>query len=148
MQKALNFYCYTIDLFIFSQEQLNYYGPTLNSLGLGRQNSEPSSSNLNTSTQLQEVQTEEDTELKTDDLDDEELNAYILSEQEAEMKTELWMIRNGQHMEEMEKRRQAKLEEEERERTNPKKKRRVIPKQPINTANIGEAMLQVIQVSP
>lgn len=81
-----------------------------------------------------------------DDLDDDEIDAYILSEQEVKMKTELWMVRNGIHMEELEKRRRIKLEEEEREAANPKKKRRVVPKQPINASNVNDAMLQVIQV--
>ncbi|KAI6183473.1 B-related factor 1 [Aphelenchoides bicaudatus] len=130
------------------QEQVNY-GPTLQSLGLARQDHPASSSVLNsqptTSQYQQESLIDDGDELKFDDLDEDELDAYILSEQESKMKTDLWMVRNGQHMEEMEKKRQAKLEEEEKERANPKKKRRVIHKQPINAANVNEAMLQVIQ---
>jgi transcription factor IIIB subunit 2 len=83
------------------------------------------------------------------DLDEDEINQYILSEQESQLKEELWTTRNGSYMEEMARKRKAKEEEALKEAENPKKKKRraATKRDPINTDNINEAIYQVIQVS-
>ncbi|CAD5215109.1 unnamed protein product [Bursaphelenchus xylophilus] len=113
-------------------------GPSLRSLGIISE-SVPSTS-------AQTPVENDNGELDLDGIDDDEIESYILSNEEAELKSEVWMMRNGIHLEEMERKRLARLEEEERERENPKKKRKVVNKKlPINASNHTEAMLQVIQ---
>lgn len=153
----INFKFYVIKSkhFLFSQQHSEIYGPSLRSLGLDRENEASttkhellSQSQPSTSASIPSNSQEaplDDADL--DEIDDDEINSYILSEPEAKMKETLWMSRNGQHMEEMERKRRAKLEEEEKERENPKKKRRVSnKKQAINASTLGEAVYQVAKV--
>ncbi|KAI6242219.1 B-related factor 1 [Aphelenchoides fujianensis] len=121
--------------------QAQMYGPTLQSLGILQH---PSTS---TAPELQPAMSaaEQMGELDLDGIDDDEIDSYILSREEADVKTDLWTQRNGDIMDQLEKKRQLKLELEEKERENPKAKRKLNKKVPINAANHNEAMLQVIQ---
>ncbi|KAI6242107.1 B-related factor 1 [Aphelenchoides fujianensis] len=121
--------------------QAQMYGPTLQSLGILQH---PSTS---TAPELQPAMSaaEQLGELDLDGIDDDEIDSYILSREEADVKTDLWTQRNGDIMDQLEKKRQLKLELEEKERENPKAKRKLNKKVPINAANHNEAMLQVIQ---
>ncbi|CAD5210377.1 unnamed protein product [Bursaphelenchus okinawaensis] len=119
-------------------EQNSQQGPSLRSLGII---SEPGPS-----TSYYEEKDNENGELCLDGIDDDEIDSYILSNEESKLKSEVWMMRNGVHLQDMERKRLARLEEEEKERDNPKKRRKVINrKTPINASNHTEAMLQVIQ---
>ncbi|KAI6232742.1 B-related factor 1 [Aphelenchoides fujianensis] len=121
--------------------QAQMYGPTLQSLGILQH---PSTS---TAPEVPPAMSaaEQMGELDLDGIDDDEIDSYILSREEADVKTDLWTQRNGDIMDQLEKKRQLKLELEEKERENPKAKRKLNKKVPINAANHNEAMLQVIQ---
>ncbi|EFO21323.2 BRF1 protein [Loa loa] len=86
-------------------------------------------------------------ELDLEGIDDEEIDTYILTEEEVDLKTRFWMKLNGEHLKEMERRRRER-EEEEREKDNSIKKRRrtngIRKKEPIVAATAQEAMEKVI----
>jgi transcription factor IIIB subunit 2 len=117
------------------QQKASKFGPTLDSLGIKSGDQQPS------------IQESESIELDLGDIDDKEIDAYLLNESEAKMKEGLWMQRNGAHMAEVEKKRKAKEEEEAKERENPTKKKRRAPAKrlPINSKDYNDALYQVIQ---
>jgi transcription factor IIIB subunit 2 len=132
----------------FSRQQVKNYGPTLESLGI-RKSSQlktevPSNSQPSTSEPVEEEPV--NTELSLEGIDDAEIDLYILSEKEAKIKENLWMARNGAHMDEMARRRRLKEEEEERERLNPTKKRRTKKRAEIDTTYLPDAVYQVAKV--
>uniref|UniRef100_A0A7E4V1A2 B-related factor 1 n=1 Tax=Panagrellus redivivus TaxID=6233 RepID=A0A7E4V1A2_PANRE len=115
-------------------------GPTLEFLGV-----KPNSS-------IDESVVSEDEEILVDDndfddLDDSEIDSYILSESEAKLKSRIWMKRNGPHLVEMERKRKLRQEEEEAKAKDPNRKRRPATRKrdPINAANHSDAMAQVIK---
>ncbi|KAF2358436.1 Brf1 TBP-binding domain [Trinorchestia longiramus] len=88
--------------------------------------------------------------LDLEGIDDEEIDSYILTDREKEMKTNLWMNLNREFLEEQEKKKeQERLEEEQRVKEGkPAKKRKPYRKKgksdpPANTA--GEAMERLIK---
>ncbi|MFH4976621.1 hypothetical protein AB6A40_003330 [Gnathostoma spinigerum] len=91
----------------------------------------------------------EDGELDLQGIDDNEIDSYILTKEEASLKTRFWMRLNGEFMEEREKRRREREEEEEREKNDPtkKKKRRTCSQRKKETtvaATAQEAMEKII----
>ncbi|KAM3722158.1 Transcription factor IIIBsubunit [Dirofilaria immitis] len=86
-------------------------------------------------------------ELDLEGIDDDEIDTYILTKEEVDLKTRFWMKLNGEHLKEMERRRRER-EEEEREKDNSAKKRRrtngIRKKEPIVAATAQEAMEKVI----
>ncbi|KAI6172590.1 B-related factor 1 [Aphelenchoides besseyi] len=123
--------------------QAQHFGPTLTSLGIASQTS--ASNNIDSTITNSAI--EEKGELDLEGIDDEEIDSYILSNEESKVKSELWLQRNGAVMQDIEKRQKLKQEQEEKDKVNPKSKRKLAKKVPINAANHNEAMLQVIQVS-
>lgn len=100
-----------------STSQASNFGPTLQSLGIAP---------TQTITYKQEHLAPADNpngDLDLDGIDDDEIDSYILSNAESEIKERFWMKMNGEHLKEMERR---KREREEDEASNPdqKKKRR------------------------
>lgn len=89
--------------------------------------------------------------LDLEGIDDDEIDSYILSDKEKELKTNFWMSLNKDYLEEEEKKKeQQRLEEEQRIREGkPIKKKKIYRKKykndrPANTA--GEAMERMIKV--
>ncbi|KAI6194819.1 BRF1 protein [Aphelenchoides besseyi] len=121
--------------------QAQHFGPTLTSLGIASQTS--ASNNIDSTITNSAI--EEKGELDLEGIDDEEIDSYILSNEESKVKSELWLQRNGAVMQDIEKRQKLKQEQEEKDKVNPKSKRKLAKKVPINAANHNEAMLQVIQ---
>ncbi|KAI6197394.1 hypothetical protein M3Y94_01218800 [Aphelenchoides besseyi] len=121
--------------------QAQHFGPTLTSLGIS---SQPSANN-NVDSAIANSAVEEMGELDLEGIDDDEIDTYILSNEESKVKSELWLQRNGAVMQDIEKRQKLKQEQEEKDKVNPKSKRKLAKKVPINAANHNEAMLQVIQ---
>lgn len=88
--------------------------------------------------------------LDLEGIDDDEIDSYILTDREKEVKTNLWMNLNQEFLEEQEKKKeQERLEEEQRKKEGkPAKKRKTYRRKganepPANTA--GEAMERVIK---
>ncbi|VDM96118.1 unnamed protein product [Thelazia callipaeda] len=85
-------------------------------------------------------------DLDIEGIDDDEINSYILTEEEVGVKTRFWMKVNGEYMKEMEKRRREK--EEKREQESATKKRRQTTctrkKEADMAATAQEAMEKVI----
>jgi hypothetical protein len=126
----------------FEEEEMptrRLYGPTLQSLGIKHDHA---GNNI-------EHGTEEIINDDNDfgDIDDDEIESYLLSENEAHLKSNIWMRRNGPHLEEMEKKRKERQEEEERKNSDPNRKKRppIKRKEPINAKTHQDAMLQVIK---
>lgn len=86
-----------------------------------------------------------DSETILDDLEDDEINSYILNEAEAKRKNEMWTALNAEYLEEVRKR-QERLEKE-REEGKPEKKRKKVTRkskmEPSSTA--GEAIEKILQ---
>ena len=89
------------------------------------------------------------TQLDLEGIDDEEIDSYILSDKERELKTKYWMQLNKEYLEEMEKKKERERQEEEQriKDGNPPKKRtckkKVKSNLPARTA--GEAMENLIR---
>ena len=132
-------------IFAYCREHAQIYGPTLQSLGIDRPHASNAVASTSTAPDATAIASGGDSEL-LDDLDDDEIDSYILSKEEASVKEELWTLRNGAIMEELEKRRAQKAENAAREAENPRKKRRVPKNLSGTTNNHNEAMLAVIQV--
>lgn len=114
-------------------------GPNIASIGL------PSSID-DTSNAFQPTVTEINLDMNFDDIDDEELDSYIMTDNEYETKNEIWHTINADYLQKQkEKEEQLKKEREEgkpeKKRRKPAKKRQLIG--PVNSA--GEAIEKIIQ---
>ncbi|CAI4230112.1 unnamed protein product [Auanema sp. JU1783] len=121
--------------------QYAQFRPTLESLGIAS-----SSSGVSTRMKYCDVP---NGELELDDIDDDEIDTYILSSAEASLKEKFWMKSNGEHLKEMERRKREREEQEETGKdAGVKKKRRSTANRnpgfytPANTA--VEAMEKII----
>ncbi|XP_071487027.1 transcription factor IIIB 90 kDa subunit-like [Diadema antillarum] len=86
-------------------------------------------------------------ELDLTGIDDREIDAFILSEKEVMIKTNLWMKENGEYMkylEEREQRLQKEREEQGLKPDQPKKKRKIPKRAPIQANTAGEAIEKLI----
>ncbi|VDO20362.1 unnamed protein product, partial [Heligmosomoides polygyrus] len=140
------------------------YAPSLQSLGISKQNSSICESPV--------VDSPLPPQDRPDGIDDDEIDTYILTEAESAMKERFWMKLNGEHLKEMERkfvcveipsfylydtsgssvcfRRKEREEEEEKEKDNPskKKRKRVQPHRQNLASNTAiEAMEKIIHVS-
>ncbi|XP_063958999.1 transcription factor IIIB 90 kDa subunit-like [Lytechinus pictus] len=89
----------------------------------------------------------DDGELDLTGINDREIDAFILSEKEVTIKTNLWMKENGEYMkqmEEKEKRLQKEREEQGLKPDQPKKKRKSTKRPPIQANTAGEAIEKLI----
>lgn len=111
-------------------------GPDISSLGLPNSLDDTSNAYI--------PPPEIDLDMNFDDIDDEEIDTYIMSENECENKKILWHRRNASYLEEQ-KLKAEKLQKEREEGKPDKKKKRVIRKKvgPVNSA--GEAIEKILQ---
>ncbi|GMR36372.1 hypothetical protein PMAYCL1PPCAC_06567, partial [Pristionchus mayeri] len=81
------------------------------------------------------------------DLDDDELDSYILTDHESHIKEKFWMKCNGEHLEEVARRKKLREEEEakEGEEGKKKKKRNMKRRDPVEAATPAEAIEKIIQ---
>uniref|UniRef100_A0A0R3RHB3 B-related factor 1 n=1 Tax=Elaeophora elaphi TaxID=1147741 RepID=A0A0R3RHB3_9BILA len=118
------------------------YAPSLVSLGIT-----PIKTEVESIAEAKNEKLNSNGELDLEGIDDDEIDTYILTKEEVDLKTRFWMKLNGDHLKEMERRRREK-EEEEREKDNSVKKRRrtnvIRKKEPIVAATAQEAMEKVI----
>lgn len=94
---------------------------------------------------------EDDTELRHSDIDDDEIDSYILNDREASVKRVLWEKLNSDWMQEMREKEKVKAEQEadrkEKEAHGelpPKKKRRIKKRPPIQANSAGEAIEKML----
>ncbi|XP_028409719.1 transcription factor IIIB 90 kDa subunit-like [Dendronephthya gigantea] len=90
---------------------------------------------------------EEDKEENLDDLDDDELDSFILADHEVEVKTKIWMEENKDYLEKQREKEEREAEEREREEADPNKKKRRKPykRKPKEKANsVGEAVEKML----
>ncbi|CEF62856.1 Transcription factor IIIB 90 kDa subunit [Strongyloides ratti] len=124
--------------------------PTLEQMGVGRI---PSRSNIDEEISQQEwnedeYENENEEEDTLSDIDDDEIEKYILSPKERALKEKLWLKANSHHLEEMERRAKLKREMEEKgdeEKTEKKKRKPPKKKAKIEADTATEAMQMVIQ---
>ncbi|KAK6738697.1 hypothetical protein RB195_020671 [Necator americanus] len=124
----------------------NQYAPSLQSLGITQS---PVTANgvITSSSAPLPSQDRPDGSLDLTGIDDDEIDSYILTSKESEVKERFWMKLNGEHLKEMERRRKEREEEEEKEKDNPtkKKRRRVLPPRQNLASNTAiEAMEKII----
>ncbi|GMT14519.1 hypothetical protein PFISCL1PPCAC_5816, partial [Pristionchus fissidentatus] len=93
------------------------------------------------------AQDAENGDLFTEDIDDDEIDSYILTDQESQVKEKFWMKCNGEHLEEVARRKKLREEEEakEGEEGKKKKKRNIKRRDPIEAATPAEAIEKIIQ---
>lgn len=88
-------------------------------------------------------------ELFYDDLDDDEINSYILDEHQADIKRQYWEQFNADWIAEMKEKERRKAEEEEAAKdkgeVQPKKKRRTTKRHPVQANSAGEAIEKMLQ---
>ncbi|VDO48119.1 unnamed protein product [Haemonchus placei] len=125
------------------------FAPTLHSLGItplqpasvaGRNDSADSATPLPS-------QDRPDGSLDLSGIDDDEIDTYILTAKESEVKERFWMRLNGEHLKEMERRRKEREAEEEKEKDNPSKRKRrrtSAPRQSLASSTAIEAMEKII----
>uniref|UniRef100_A0A0N4ZPB6 B-related factor 1 n=1 Tax=Parastrongyloides trichosuri TaxID=131310 RepID=A0A0N4ZPB6_PARTI len=120
--------------------------PTLEQMGIGKNNIKNSESYIKRDNENNEWG--EEVEDTLSDIDDDEIEKYILSPRERALKEKLWLKANSHHLEEMERRAKLKKEMEERgdDDKNEKRKRKA-PKRrhKIEADTATEAMQMVIQ---
>ncbi|XP_065077012.1 transcription factor IIIB 90 kDa subunit [Ochlerotatus camptorhynchus] len=88
---------------------------------------------------------EDDGELNLDDLDDDEINGYIMTEEEARYKDMMWNRLHAEHLKEM-KEKEERLAKEREEGKPEKKKRKSNRKKNIGPSNsAGEAIEKMLQ---
>ncbi|EFA06650.2 Transcription factor IIIB 90 kDa subunit-like Protein [Tribolium castaneum] len=120
-----------------AKEPVKELGPDIASMGLA-------SSLEDTSNAVQPPQPL-DVDMTFDDIDDEELDSYIMSEHESQNKNAIWLKRNAAFLEEQ-KIKAEKLQKEREEGKPEKKKRRNVRRKPIGPTNsAGEAIEKILQ---
>ncbi|XP_050295418.1 transcription factor IIIB 90 kDa subunit [Anthonomus grandis grandis] len=115
-------------------------GPNIESIGL------PSSLDDTANAPKGQIAEEIDMDLNFDDLDDEEIDSYIMSVPEYEMKSEIWHELNADYLQKV-KEKEERLQKE-REEGKPEKKPRKRPARKPKTApasSAGEAIEKIIQ---
>ncbi|EYC38561.1 hypothetical protein Y032_0710g1732 [Ancylostoma ceylanicum] len=130
-------------------ETNNYkqYGPSLQSLGITQSPSTANGVLTSPSSAPLPAQDWPDGSLDLTGIDDDEIDSYILTSRESEVKERFWMKLNGEHLKEMERRRKEREEEEAKEKDNPtkKKRRRTVPHRQNLASNTAiEAMEKII----
>lgn len=86
-----------------------------------------------------------DSETILDDLEDDEINSYILNEAEAKRKSEMWTQLNKDYLEEV-KIRQERMDKEREEGKPEKKRKKVNKRKPMEPSNTpGEAIEKILQ---
>lgn len=97
----------------------------------------------------EESENKETGELFFDDLDDDEINSYILDEQQADLKRKVWEDCNAEWIAEMKEKEKRKAEEEEavkeKGEVQPKKKRRTTKRHAVQANSAGEAIEKMLQ---
>lgn len=119
------------------------WGPSLESLGIMKGGVAPPPS-FSYSLPAQDG---ENGDLFTEDIDDDEIDSYILTDQEAQVKEKFWMKCNGEHLEEVARRKKLREEEEAKEGEDgkKKKKRNLKKRDNIEAATPAEAIEKIIQ---
>lgn len=132
-------------------QRLIEFHPTLESLGINRPStstgagiaaagaSAAGDSNLSQAAPL----APDDGELNLEGIDDSELDAYLLNEEEAQMKSRIWLSMNGKFIETQEQRRRERAEELEAKKNKPKRKR--AKKKHVQFASASEAIEKIVQ---
>ncbi|CAB4004381.1 transcription factor IIIB 90 kDa subunit-like, partial [Paramuricea clavata] len=90
---------------------------------------------------------EDKKEERLDDLDEDELDNFILTEPEVEVKTKIWMEENKDYLEKQKEKEEREAEEREKEEADPTKKKRRKPykRKPKEKANsVGEAVEKML----
>ena len=91
----------------------------------------------------------EDGELQFDDLDDDEIDSYILDDQQADLKRKVWEECNADWIAEMKEKKLKQTAEEEAIKEKgevvPKKKRRTTKRNQVQAASAGEAITKMLQ---
>ncbi|XP_062536149.1 transcription factor IIIB 90 kDa subunit [Armigeres subalbatus] len=88
---------------------------------------------------------DDDGELNLDDLDDDEINGYIMTEEEARYKDMMWNRLHAEHLKEM-KEKEERLAKEREEGKPEKKKRKSTKRKQIGPSNsAGEAIEKMLQ---
>lgn len=86
-----------------------------------------------------------DTDTILDDLEDDEINSYILDETEAKRKSEMWSKLNADYLEEV-KKRQDRLDKEKEEGKPEKKRKKTTRKKQMEPSTTpGEAIEKILQ---
>jgi transcription factor IIIB subunit 2 len=139
-------------------EKIKTFRPTVQSLGLV--DSGASLSEITPSNELSSRDdngdeaplADEDGELYFLDLDDDELNSYLLSEKEIDAKTNYWLKFHAEYLQEMEEKERRKKEEEDlrkemeaRGEVSPKKKRKPRKRTHVEASSAGEAIEKMLQ---
>uniref|UniRef100_A0A0K0EF87 B-related factor 1 n=1 Tax=Strongyloides stercoralis TaxID=6248 RepID=A0A0K0EF87_STRER len=127
--------------------------PTLEQMGVGRAYSNRAGTNsdeemLRKEWDEDEEENEDGEEDTLSDIDDDEIDKYILSPKERALKEKLWLKANSHHLEELERRAKLKKEMEEKgdeEKGEKKKRRPPKRKAKIEADSATEAMQMVIQ---
>lgn len=90
---------------------------------------------------------DESGELDLTGIDDADLDKFILSEKEVEVKTKIWMMENAEYYKQMKKREEAEEKERENQAKQDQKKQKKKPKKkPQETANTaGEAIEKLLK---
>uniref|UniRef100_A0AC35UCL4 B-related factor 1 n=1 Tax=Rhabditophanes sp. KR3021 TaxID=114890 RepID=A0AC35UCL4_9BILA len=134
------------------EEELSIYErnrPTLAHMGIGRpQFKKPKVQFAESIPEDEDHRWEEEVEDTLSDIDEDEIDCYILAPSEAKLKERLWLKANSHHLEEMDRRAKLKREMEEKEAEGrPEKKKRKAPRrrEKIEAGSATEAMQMVIQ---
>ena len=86
-----------------------------------------------------------DSETILDDLEDDEINSYILDEAEAKRKSELWTLLNKEYLEEVRQRQERQQKERDEGKPERKRKKTVRKKQIEPSSTAGEAIEKILQ---
>ncbi|KAK5967498.1 hypothetical protein GCK32_004904 [Trichostrongylus colubriformis] len=125
------------------------FAPTLHSLGISPLKAAPTPNLDNSAGTYTPLPSQDrpDGSLDLSGIDDDEIDTYILTAKESEVKERFWMRLNGEHLKEMERRRKEREEEEEKEKGMPSKKKRRrtnAPRQNLASSTAIEAMEKII----
>jgi len=132
-------------------ERFRALRPTLESLGIAKSlYSTAASTTATTATETGTV--EDDDTLLTSDIDDDEINSYLLNSDEVKMKEEMWMANYEDYMKAVEEKQRVKEEErlkEEQDGTAKKKKAPARKRKPAQqmepSATANEAIEKIVQ---
>lgn len=85
--------------------------------------------------------------LELDDIDDQEIEKYILNEQEVQVKTELWMKQNEEYLKEQEEKEERIKKEKEQGtyKEKKKKKKRMTKGEQVEALTAGEAIEKMLE---
>ncbi|XP_017293758.1 BRF1 RNA polymerase III transcription initiation factor subunit b isoform X2 [Kryptolebias marmoratus] len=83
-------------------------------------------------------------ELDLKDIDDQEIEKYILNEKEVEVKTELWMKQNAEYLKEQ-KEKEERINKEKEQGTYKEKKKKYKKREQIEASTAGEAIEKMLE---